>query len=217
MQNIGAYGVELKDTFHSLEAYHIESGEVHTFDNQACEFGYRESVFKRKLKNQYFITSVSFKLKKKKHNLNASYGAITSELEKNNISKPTIKDISNAIIAIRQSKLPDPKEIGNAGSFFKNPVVTNSIIEKIKVDYPNIPIYPFDEKKSKIAAGWLIEQAGWKGKTIDNYGVHKLQALVLVNYGGASGQQIYELSTQIIKDIQSKFGIELEREVNMVF
>ena len=216
MQNIGAYGVELKDTFHSLEAYHIESGEVHTFDNQACEFGYRESVFKRKLKNQYFITSVSFKLKKKKHNLNASYGAITSELEKNNISKPTIKDISNAIIAIRQSKLPDPKEIGNAGSFFKNPVVTNSIIEKIKVDYPNIPIYPFDEKKSKIAAGWLIEQAGWKGKTIDNYGVHKLQALVLVNYGGASGQQIYELSTQIIKDIQSKFGIELEREVNMV-
>lgn len=217
MQNIGAYGVELKDTFHSLEAYHIESGEVHTFDNQACEFGYRESVFKLKLKNQYFITSVSFKLKKKKHNLNASYGAITSELEKNNISKPTIKDISNAIIAIRQSKLPDPKEIGNAGSFFKNPVVTNSIIEKIKVDYPNIPIYPFDEKKSKIAAGWLIEQAGWKGKTIDNYGVHKLQALVLVNYGGASGQQIYELSTQIIKDIQSKFGIELEREVNMVF
>lgn len=217
MQNIGAYGVELKDTFHSLEAYHIESGEVHTFDNQACEFGYRESVFKRKLKNQYFITSVSFKLKKKKHNLNASYGAIISELEKNNISKPTIKDISNAIIAIRQSKLPDPKEIGNAGSFFKNPVVTNSIIEKIKVDYPNIPIYPFDEKKSKIAAGWLIEQAGWKGKTIDNYGVHKLQALVLVNYGGASGQQIYELSTQIIKDIQSKFGIELEREVNMVF
>ena len=216
MQNIGAYGVEIKDTFYSLEAYHIESGEIQTFDNSSCEFGYRESVFKRKLKNQYFITSVSFKLKKNNYTLNASYGAINSELEKNNISNPTIKDISNVVIAIRQSKLPDPKEIGNAGSFFKNPVVSNSIIEKIKVHYPNISVYPVDENNSKVAAGWLIEQAGWKGKTIDNYGVHKLQALVLVNYGGATGKQIYDLSTQIIEDIKSKFGIELEREVNMI-
>lgn len=216
MQNIGAYGVEIKDTFYSLEAYHIESGEIHIFDNASCEFGYRESVFKRKLKNQYFITSVSFKLKKKNYTLNASYGAITSELEKNNISNPTIKDISNAVIAIRQSKLPDPKEIGNAGSFFKNPVVSNSIIEKIKVEYPNASVYPVDEENSKVAAGWLIEQAGWKGKTFNNYGVHKLQALVLVNYGGATGQEIYDLSTHIIEDIKSKFGIELEREVNMI-
>ncbi len=216
MQNIGAYGSEIKDTFYTLEAYHIETGEIHIFDNESCEFGYRESVFKRKLKNQYFITSVSFKLKKKNYALNASYGAITSELEKNNISTPTIKDISNAVIAIRQSKLPNPKEIGNAGSFFKNPVVSNSIIEKIKVDYPNVSVYPVDEENSKVAAGWLIEQAGWKGKTLDNFGVHKLQALVLVNYGGATGKQIYDLSTQIIEDIKSKFGIELEREVNMI-
>ena len=215
MQNIGAYGVEIKDVFHSLDAYHIETGEIHSFDAVACEFGYRESVFKRKLKGQYIILTVSFKLSKNP-SINTSYGAIESELTIMNISNPTIRDVSNAVISIRSSKLPNPKEIGNAGSFFKNPVVDQLIVEEILKTYPNAPNYPSEKGKRKLAAGWLIEQAGWKGKTIDNCGVHKLQALVLVNYGGATGKQIYDLSTAIINDIQMKFGVTLEREVNIL-
>lgn len=214
MQNIGAYGAEIKDVFVSLEALHIESGEIHSFDNEACEFGYRESVFKRKLKNQYVITSVTYKLTKE-HNINSSYGAIEAELEKMEVTSPTIKNISDAVIAIRSSKLPNPAEIGNAGSFFKNPVVELDVLEKIQVNYEGVPNYPAPNGKVKLAAGWLIDQAGWKGKTFETYGVHKLQALVLVNYSNAQGSQIFDLSTEIIADIKGKFGIELEREVNI--
>ena len=215
MQNIGAYGVEIKDCFESLSAYHLESGEVHTFDKQACAFGYRESVFKHELKGQYVICTVSFRLKKNAA-VNTSYGAISSELEKQGVQNPSIRDVSNAVIAIRQSKLPDPKVIGNAGSFFKNPIVANAVYEAIKLTYPEAPFYPVDEQHGKLAAGWLIEKAGWKGKTIETYGVHTLQALVLVNYGGSTGNQIYDLSSQIISDIESKFGVTLEREVNIL-
>lgn len=215
MQNIGAYGVEIKDVFHSLEAYEIKSGKVRTFGHEECQFGYRESVFKRALKDQFIILSVSFKLSKA-HQINSSYGAINSELERMGIQNPTIKDISNAVIAIRFSKLPNPKEIGNAGSFFKNPVVDTSVLEKIQLKYDNVPNYPAENGKVKLAAGWLIEQAGWKGKTISTYGVHKNQALVLVNYADSKGSDIYDLSTQIIDDISSKFGVELEREVNIL-
>ena len=215
MQNIGAYGVEIKDVFHSLEAFHLASGEIHSFDLHQCEFGYRESVFKRKLKGQYVILSVTFKLNKK-HKINKSYGAIDTELKAHGIETPTIRDISNAVISIRKSKLPDPAEIGNAGSFFKNPVVDLSILENIQKKYPDVPNYPAEKGKCKLAAGWLIEKAGWKGYTEGTFGVHKLQALVLVNYGGSTGKQIYDLSGRIILDIQEKFGVTLEREVNIL-
>jgi UDP-N-acetylmuramate dehydrogenase len=216
MQNIGAYGVEIKDVFHHLSAYHLESGEIHQFTSADCAFGYRESVFKHELKGKYVIVSVAFKLTKKNHVLKTSYGAIQQELEQMGILEPTIQDISAAVIRIRQSKLPDPKEIGNAGSFFKNPVVSKTVLDNIKVNFPNVPSYPVDENQVKLAAGWLIEQAGWKGKTFDTYGIHKLQALVLVNYGGSTGKQIYDLSQQIIEDISNKFGVMLEREVNIL-
>lgn len=215
MQNIGAYGVEIKDCFESLQAYHMASGEIHSFDKAACAFGYRESVFKNALKGQYIICAVSFRLKKNAI-VNTSYGAISTELEKRGISEPSIRDVSQAVIAIRQSKLPDPKIIGNAGSFFKNPIVEQAVYAAIQVNYPDAPYYPVDENHGKLAAGWLIEQAGWKGKKFDTYGVHKLQALVLVNYGGSTGNQIYDLSSQIIADIEKKFGVTLEREVNIL-
>ncbi|MDB3906435.1 UDP-N-acetylmuramate dehydrogenase [Crocinitomicaceae bacterium] len=215
MQNIGAYGVEIKDTFDSLQAYHIESGEVHSFNHEQCEFGYRESVFKRALKGQYIILSVRFRLSKK-HKLNTSYGAIETELKSLGIKNPSIKDVSTAVINIRSSKLPDPKKIGNAGSFFKNPVVAKEAAEAIAENYEQFPQYPAPNGKIKLAAGWLIEQAGWKGKDFGSYGVHKNQALVLVNYGGSKGSEIYDLSEQIIQDVESKFGIRLEREVNMI-
>lgn len=215
MQNIGAYGVEVKDVIKEVEALHIETGEIHTFSNEACQFGYRESTFKRALKEKYIITHVTFELSTQAH-VNTSYGAIESELKAKGITKPTIRDISNAVISIRQSKLPDPAVIGNAGSFFKNPVVLEDTYEKIKEIYPDVPAYPAEKGRVKIPAGWLIEQAGWKGKTFDNYGVHKNQALVLVNYGGAEGQQIWDLSDQILADIKTKFRIELEREVNVL-
>jgi UDP-N-acetylmuramate dehydrogenase len=215
MQNIGAYGVEVKDRFEWLEAYHIKSGEIHRFNNDACEFGYRESIFKRKNKGQYIITKVAFRLTKK-HELNTSYGAIEQELETLNITEPTIKNVSNAVIKIRESKLPDPKKIGNSGSFFKNPIVDNASFEDIKAKFPKIVSYPAGNGKMKIAAGWLIDQAGWKGRTMGNYGVHKNQALVLVNYGGSSGSDIYKLSEEIIQSIKDTYGIELEREVNIL-
>lgn len=215
MQNIGAYGVEIKDVFQELEAYHIETGEIHTFDAAACEFGYRESVFKGKLKGQYIILTVTFLLKKNP-NLNTSYGAIEFELKKMGVSKPTIKDISKAVIAIRNSKLPNPKIIGNAGSFFKNPVVSEETVAEIKKTFPDIPNFPAENGMRKLPAGWLIEQAGWKGKTYNQYGVHKFQSLVLVNYGGATGTEIFRLSSRIIKDLEEKFGVTLEREVNII-
>lgn len=215
MQNIGAYGVEIKDVFHSLEAYHIATGDIHTFDLEQCEFGYRESVFKHKLKGKYVIVAVTFRLSKHPK-INSSYGAIDAELKSMGISSPSIQDISKAVISIRSSKLPDPKVLGNAGSFFKNPVVDLAVMENIKITYPDVPSYPAELGKCKLAAGWLIEKAGWKGFKEENYGVHTLQALVLVNYGGSTGEQVYDLSSRIIADIEKKFGVTLEREVNIL-
>jgi UDP-N-acetylmuramate dehydrogenase len=215
MQNIGAYGVEIKDVFEYLKAVEIATENEKLFDNAACEFGYRESVFKNIYKNQFVICKVAFRLTKNQHQLNTSYGAIEDELNKNNWEK-NIANISKAVINIRQSKLPDPKEIGNAGSFFKNPVISQALYENILKQYPDISAYRIDENNVKIAAGWLIEKSGWKGKKIGNHGVHDRQALVLVNYGNAEGKDILALSTQIIEDIQLKFGIKLEREVNII-
>ena len=214
MQNIGAYGVEIKDVFESLSAYHIASGEIHYFDKTKCEFGYRESIFKNKVKGEYIILTVTFRLTKNP-TINSSYGAINEQLKVMGIQVPTIKELSAAVIAIRQSKLPDPKIIGNAGSFFKNPTVEITLLEQIQKNYPDIPNYPALNGR-KLAAGWLIEKAGWKGRTFDNYGVHKLQALVLVNYGNCTGQEIFDLSSQIIQDVFEKFGVLLEREVNIL-
>lgn len=214
MQNIGAYGVEIKDVFESLSAFHIASGEIHYFDKTKCEFGYRESIFKNKVKGEYIILTVTFRLTKNP-TINSSYGAINEQLKVMGIQVPTIKELSAAVIAIRQSKLPDPKIIGNAGSFFKNPTVEIALLEQIQKNYPDIPNYPAVNGK-KLAAGWLIEKAGWKGRTFDNYGVHKLQALVLVNYGNCTGQEILDLSSQIIQDVFEKFGVLLEREVNIL-
>lgn len=216
MQNIGAYGVEIKDVFESLEALEIATGQLRTFTHEECQFGYRESVFKKELKNQYVITSVTYKLSRLPQ-LNTSYGAIEEELKLRNITKPTIKDVSNAVIAIRQSKLPDPKKIGNAGSFFKNPVIPSSQFTELQKRYENLPSYKIDDENVKVPAGWLIDQSGWKGKTIGDYGVHKRQALVLVNYKNAKGADIYDLSEQIIQDIWSRYGIKLEREVNIIY
>lgn len=215
MQNIGAYGVELKDHFYELEAYHIADKTIHTFNNSDCKFGYRESVFKRELKNQYIIISVTFRLLKKPK-LNTSYGAIEKELEAMNVKEINIQAISKAVCNIRRSKLPNPAEIGNAGSFFKNPEVERGKYEFIKISYPEIVGYELENGNVKLAAGWLIEQCGWKGRTIGDAGVHKLQALVLVNYGSAKGTEIFDLSQQILDSVKVKFGVELEREVNII-
>jgi len=215
MQNIGAYGVEIKETFIELEALEISSGKIVKFNNSDCEFGYRESVFKNKMKNQYIILNITLELKKNPV-LNINYGDVKAILESQNIKNPAIKEVSNAIISIRQSKLPDPKKIGNSGSFFKNPIVSLNQREQIKKKYPNVVNYEINENEFKIAAGWLIERAGWKGKKFNNYGIHEKQALVLVNYGLANGMEIFELSEKIILDIKDKFGITLEREVNII-
>lgn len=215
MQNIGAYGVEIKDTFYELEAIHSITGEQKTFSKSECEFGYRESVFKHQFKNQFIITSVTFQLSKKP-TFHVEYGAIKQELEVMNISELSIKAISQAVINIRSSKLPNPKEIGNAGSFFKNPEVQASVYENLKINFPNIVAYPLENGNYKLAAGWLIEQSGLKGYRVGDAGVHKLQALVLVNYGGATGNEIYNLSTHVLQTVKAKFGVDLEREVNII-
>jgi UDP-N-acetylmuramate dehydrogenase len=215
MQNIGAYGVEVKDVITKVEALSLSDFSIQTFVNEQCEFGYRTSIFKTSQKNNYFITAVTFRLNKKPF-LNTSYGAIENELKRMNIESPSIKDVSDAVISIRYSKLPDPNEIGNSGSFFKNPVVSEKIKNKILTNYASAPCYAQPNGDYKLAAGWLIEQCGWKGKKIENYGVHKNQALVLVNYGGASGKDILNLSEEIIKSVEQRFGILLEREVNII-
>jgi len=215
MQNIGAYGIEIKNTLEELTALEIKTGKLKVFNNEACKFGYRESVFKNELKNQFIIVDVTFKLTNTNHQLNQSYGAIQSELEKLEIISPTIQDISKAVIQIRQSKLPDPKEIGNSGSFFKNPVISIEHFISLKSEFPNISGYE-NHEGIKVAAGWLIETAGWKGFREKDAGVHTKQALVLVNYGSASGKDILDLSQKIIDDIKQKFNIELEREVNII-
>ena len=215
MQNIGAYGVEIKDTFESLEALEIATGNIKTFSLEECQFGYRSSIFKHKEKGNYIILTVSFKLSKKTK-FNTTYGAITDTLKEMGITELSLKSISDAVIKIRQSKLPDPKEIGNAGSFFKNPEVSNKLFEKIRLSFPEIPSYPTQPEMTKIPAGWLIEKCGWKGKVIGQTGVHKNQALVLVNYGSAKGSEVKALSIEIQKSVKEKFGIELEAEVNFV-
>lgn len=214
MQNIGAYGVEIKDVFAYLDAVEIESGLMRRFYLEDCAFGYRESVFKHALKNKYVICAVAFRLSLNP-TLNTSYGVIEKELAEMGITHPTIKEVSLAVIRIRQSKLPDPKHLGNAGSFFKNPVVPISLLHAMERNYEKVPSYPTTEGYVKLAAGWLIEQAGWKGKRVGSVGVHELQALVLVNYGGGTGRAIFELSEDIIQDVDQKFGIRLEREVNI--
>ena len=216
IQNIGAYGVEVKDTITKVEALEIETGKLVQFSNKDCNFGYRNSIFKNKVNGKYIITSVSFQLTKTNHNLNSSYGAIETELASKNITKPTLKDISEAVIAIRESKLPDPKKIGNSGSFFKNPVISKTLFLQLQKEYPNIPSYIISESEIKVPAGWLIEKADFKGKRFGNFGVHEKQALVLVNYGNASGKEIYQLAKKIQYTILTKFKITLEIEVNVI-
>lgn len=216
IQNIGAYGVELKDSFVSCEALQLETLTVETFSKEDCKFGYRNSVFKSEVKGQYIITSVTFELTSFDHNIKTTYGAISNELETMGVSDPTIQDVSKAVISIRESKLPNPKIIGNSGSFFKNPVVSTSKFKELQSQFPNLPHYPISDSEVKIPAGWLIEIAGFRGKTFGSYGVHKNQALVLVNYGGASGENILQLSQTIQKAIQAIFGITLETEVNIL-
>jgi UDP-N-acetylmuramate dehydrogenase len=221
MQNIGAYGVEIKDLFHQLEAYHIHEKKLVNFSAANCAFGYRESVFKRQLKNQFIITNVTFKLSKKPE-FNTSYGAIEQELEAMGVTALSIKAISDAVIRIRSSKLPNPAEIGNAGSFFKNPTVTETIFAQLKAQYPAIVGYPLTNGTVKLAAGWLIQQCGpkvgisWKGYRSGDAGCHAKQALVLVNYGNAAGNEIFQLSEAILQSVYKKFGVLLEREVNIV-
>lgn len=215
MQNIGAYGAEIKDHFFELQALHIKDKKTHTFSNDDCKFGYRESVFKRDLKNQYIITSVTFKLLKKPE-LNTRYGAIEKEMEAMGVTEINIQAISKAVCNIRSSKLPNPAEIGNAGSFFKNPEVTREKYESLKGQFPAVVGYDLENGNVKLAAGWLIEQCGWKGKTIGDAGVHKLQALVLVNYGKATGEDIFNLSQKVMDSVKETFGVELEREVNII-
>ena len=215
IQNIGAYGVELDDVFWSLEAFHLKERRLYTFTATDCEFGYRDSIFKRRNKNEFAILSVTFQLKKKPV-FHTSYGAITEELEKAGVKELSIKAISDAVIKIRSSKLPDPKEIPNAGSFFKNPEVTNEKYEELKKSFPNIIAYSLAKGTVKLAAGWMIEQCGWKGYRKGDAGCHAKQALVLVNYGNARGKEIYDLSEEILQSVNRKFGVLLEREVNII-
>jgi len=216
IQNIGAYGVELKDTLVSCEAMKISTQKLMTFTNEECQFGYRDSYFKNEGKGEFVITSVSFKLTKKNHIINTTYGAIEAALEKQNIRQPSLKDISNAVIAIRKSKLPDPSKLGNSGSFFKNPVITAQQFTIFSELHPNAPFYKVSETSFKIPAGWLIEQCGFKGKRYGDAGVHKNQALVLVNYGNATGAEILDLAYAIIKKVDGKFGLKIMPEVNII-
>lgn len=215
MQNIGAYGVEIDDVFWNLEAYHIKDKKMVTFTRSDCEFGYRQSVFKRKYKDEFVILNVTFQLRKKPR-FNTSYGAIEHELERMGIKDLSIKAISDAVINIRSSKLPDPKEIGNAGSFFKNPTVLKDDYRELKKTFDTIIGHENIDGTVKLAAGWLIEQCGWKGYRKGDAGCHAKQALVLVNYQNAKGLEILELSELIMQSVKEKFGVILEREVNIL-
>jgi UDP-N-acetylmuramate dehydrogenase len=214
IQNIGAYGVEVKDTIHSVEAFNIRTSKTEKFNTEQCRFGYRDSIFKNESRNKYIITQVNFVLSSVQ-NINTSYGAIEQELQQMGIDKPSIKEVSDAVCSIRNSKLPDPKIIGNAGSFFKNPVVKNEQLNQLREIYPTIISYKVDHTNSKLAAGWMIEQCGWKGKTFGNCGVHSRQSLVLINQGNATGIEVLDLSEQIIQSVKEKFNVILEREVNI--
>jgi UDP-N-acetylmuramate dehydrogenase len=216
VQNIGAYGTEIKDTFVSCEAMNLLTQEMKTFTKEECNFGYRESIFKHEAKDKFVITSVIFKLTKRNHKINTSYGDITKELEKQNVTTPTLKDVSNAVIAIRKSKLPDPKELGNSGSFFKNPIISKESFEKVQQKFPEVKFFEVSSTEVKVPAGWLIEHSGLKGYRKDDAGVHKNQALVLVNYGNATGQDILNLSKYVQKTVFDKYGIAIEAEVNVI-
>lgn len=215
IQNIGAYGAELMDIFYTCRAFDTLTGEFKTFNNKECGFSYRDSIFKTKYKGRYIIVSVTYKL-----NLNTarntSYGAIEGELVKRNILSPTIKDVAEVVSHIRVEKLPDPSTIGNAGSFFKNPIIANPQLDNLKRDYPNIVFYPIDNQQAKLAAGWLIEQCHWKGKEVGEVAIWKNQALVITNKGNATGTEIFHISGKIIEDVENKFGVRLEREVNVL-
>lgn len=215
MQNIGAYGVEIKEVFYDLEAMHLHDKTVHTFSLQDCEFGYRDSVFKRRYKGEFAILSVTFILNKHP-SFNTSYGAIAQELERMGVQDLSIAAVSQAVINIRSSKLPDPREIGNAGSFFKNPTVSLSFFESLKKQFPSIVAYKVGDDAVKLAAGWLIEQCGWKGIRKGDAGCHAKQALVLVNHGNATGSEVYDLSEEILRSVEAKFNVLLEREVNVI-
>ena len=216
LQNIGAYGVELKDVFVSCNAIDLESKSLKTFSNTACDFDYRNSTFKQENKGKFIITSVTFKLTKQNHDLKTSYGTIREELDSMQIEYPSIHDVSKAVISIRSSKLPDPKVIGNSGSFFKNPIIPRPHFMELKNNFPEMPSYEVSDEQIKVPAGWLIEKAGFKGKRFGNYGVHEKQALVLVNYDDAKGHDIYELSKLIQSTIKRIFNINLEAEVNII-
>jgi UDP-N-acetylmuramate dehydrogenase len=213
IQNIGAYGVEVKDTIESVEAWHWESGAFTTFTNEQCRFGYRDSIFKHELKDQVLVTSVTFRLSKHPV-LHTAYGAIRDELASMQ-AEPSVQSIARAVINIRRSKLPDPAVIGNAGSFFKNPTIPQADFGRLQIRFPAIPSYPAGAGLVKVPAGWLIEQSGWKGFRRGDAGVHAKQALVLVNYGTATGAQILELSAEVMQSVLDKFGIGLEREVQI--
>ena len=215
MQNIGAYGVEIKNVFESLKALEISTLETHEFSKADCQFGYRESIFKKEAKGKFIITSVTLRLNKTP-DFNISYGAIKDTLEEMNVTELSIKAVSDAVIQIRQSKLPDPAKIGNSGSFFKNPEIDKIDYEGLKAEFPSIPGYELPGKRVKIPAAWLIEQAGWKGQTFGEIGVHKKQPLVLVNYGGGKGSDIKDLAYKIKDSVSAKFGIELTPEVNII-
>lgn len=216
IQNIGAYGVELKDIFVNCKAMDIASIKLHLFSKEDCKFGYRESYFKNEGKGKYIITSIQLKLTKRNHLKHLDYGAIASELKERGILAPTIKDISNAVIAIRQSKLPDPKELGNSGSFFKNPILKKGAFETFIQNNPQAPFYTVSETEFKVPAGWLIEQCGFKGKRFGDAGIHKNQALVLVNYGNATGHEIIAMAQNIIKTVRDRFEITIQPEVNII-
>jgi UDP-N-acetylmuramate dehydrogenase len=216
MQNIGAYGVEIKNIIESVEAVKIATGEVENYSNAQCHFGYRESIFKQNFKDQYLISSVTLRLTKKNHRYVTSYGALADTMKQQGVNSITVKAISDAVIHIRRSKLPDPSRIGNAGSFFKNPSISTELYDFIKKQYPAIPAFPTENSLIKIPAAWLIEQCGWKGKTFNKIGVHKDQALVLVNYGGGEGRDIWDLAMKIQQSVSKKFNIVLQAEVNVL-
>ncbi len=216
IQNIGAYGVELMQVIHAVDGVDLATAVRRTLTPDECGFGYRDSIFKHALKENFFISSITLRLTKVTHQMNVAYGAIREQLEQKKIVSPTIRDVSDAVIAIRRSKLPDPAVIGNAGSFFKNPVVTPDVAAEIKRVFPKIPFYSAENQYVKIPAGWLIEQCGWKGKRNGNVGVHAQQALVLVNHGKGTGEEIVELSKQIQQSVKEKFNIALATEVNII-
>lgn len=217
MQNIGAYGVEIKDVLESVEAVHLDTGNIHTFTNAECKFGYRESIFKHEAKGRYIISSITLRLTKTNHHFNASYGAVHDTLLASGHHQLSVKAISDAVIHIRKSKLPDPAVIGNAGSFFKNPSISEADYTSLKKSYPQIPGFTGEHPETiKVPAAWLIEQCGWKGKRFDNIGVNPLQPLVLVNYGGGAGKKIWELALQIQASVKEKFNIHLSPEVNII-